>query len=142
MKKERNILCSFAKERNILAFFPVLCKRTERSLHSFLFFWKEQERTFRSFGSHKSPKTQKRTGKKGTLFKTTGKNGTFFKRTGKNGTFWTGKNAVPNPAKIIPGWQRFVQFRKSQKVLNHSTLGCTLWSYPLVHYGIDIKCCK
>ena len=43
---------SFAKELNILAFFSILCKRMLRSL--------------RSFGSHKSPKTRKRTEKNGT----------------------------------------------------------------------------
>ena len=32
----------FSKERNILAFFPVLYKRTEQSLRSFPFFIKEQ----------------------------------------------------------------------------------------------------
>ena len=42
MKKERNVRRSFAKERNILAFFPVLYKRTERSLHSFPLFAKER----------------------------------------------------------------------------------------------------
>ena len=40
LKKERNVLRSFAKERNVLAFFYVLCKRTLRSLHSFTFFAK------------------------------------------------------------------------------------------------------
>ena len=32
----------FSKERNVLTFFSVLYKKTERSLHSFLFFIKEQ----------------------------------------------------------------------------------------------------
>ena len=44
MKKERNVLRSFAKERNVLAFFYVLCKRmlrSLRSLRSFTFFAKE-----------------------------------------------------------------------------------------------------
>ena len=83
MKKERNVLHSFAKERNILAFFYFLCKRMLRSLHSFtffaffyilckrtlhslrsfLFFRKERERTECCLGSHKSPKTQKKNGK-------------------------------------------------------------------------------
>ena len=35
------ILRSFAKERNVLALFYVLCKRTKRSLCSFTFFAKE-----------------------------------------------------------------------------------------------------
>ena len=42
MKKERIILHSFAKERNVLAFFYVLCKKTLRSLRSFAFFAKER----------------------------------------------------------------------------------------------------
>ena len=42
LKKERNVLRSFAKERNVLVFFPVLYKRTGQSLRSFLFFAKEQ----------------------------------------------------------------------------------------------------
>ena len=37
-KKEGNVLRSFAKERNVLAFFHVLCKRTLRSLRSLRFF--------------------------------------------------------------------------------------------------------
>ena len=53
----------FAKERNILAFFSVLLKRTEHSLHSFPFFRKERKRTERSFGFHKSPKTREKNGK-------------------------------------------------------------------------------
>ena len=42
MKKERNVLRSFAKEQNILGFFYVLCKRTLPSLRSFTFFAKER----------------------------------------------------------------------------------------------------
>ena len=56
----------------------VLCKRTLRSLRSlrsFPFLRKEQKRTHRAFGFHKSPKTQKKTEK----------NVAFFKRTVKNG---------------------------------------------------------
>ena len=41
LKKERNILRSFAKEPNVLAFFQVLCKRTLHSLCCFTFFAKE-----------------------------------------------------------------------------------------------------
>ena len=43
------------------AFVYVLCKRTLRSLRSFTFLRKERKRTHHSFGSHKSPKTRKRT---------------------------------------------------------------------------------
>ena len=42
LKKEWNVLRSFAKERNVLAFFYVLCKRILRSLCSFTFFSKER----------------------------------------------------------------------------------------------------
>ena len=52
LKKERNVLRSFAKERNVLAFFPVLYKRTGRFLRSFPFFAKERDILyvlFRSF---------------------------------------------------------------------------------------------
>ena len=38
VKKERNVLGSFANKRNVLAFFYVLCKRMLGSLHSFTFF--------------------------------------------------------------------------------------------------------
>ena len=41
MKKERNVLRSFAKERSVLAFFYVLCKRMLHSFRSFTFFAKE-----------------------------------------------------------------------------------------------------
>ena len=41
-KKECNVLHSFAKERNVLAFFSVFCKRTKHSLRSFTFFAKER----------------------------------------------------------------------------------------------------
>ena len=41
-KKEPNVLRSFAKERNVLAFFSIFCKRTKCSLRSFTFFAKEQ----------------------------------------------------------------------------------------------------
>ena len=50
----------FIKEWKIFVFFPILCKRMEHSLRSFPFFWKDRERTFRSFGSHKSQKTRKK----------------------------------------------------------------------------------
>ena len=91
MKKEWNILAFFCKrtkrshvllpslQKSVLffAFFSVLCKRTLRSL--------------RSFGSHKSPKTQKKNGKE--------RNVPFKERTRKekNGMYRTEKNAVPNP---------------------------------------------
>ena len=105
LKKECNVLRSFAKERNVLAFLYVLCKRT---LHSFTFFAKERcvlcvllrafmffakevcvfcalfrsleknekERNF-LLGLISRQKLEKRTEKKGTFFKRTGKNGTF-----------------------------------------------------------------
>ena len=72
LQKNETFSRSFAKERNILALFPVLYKRTRRFLHSFTFFAKEWENLyvlfrsfekngmFRSFGSQKSPKTQKK----------------------------------------------------------------------------------
>ena len=41
MEKERNVLRSFSKERNILTLFYVLCKRTLHSLRSLTFFAKE-----------------------------------------------------------------------------------------------------
>ena len=40
-EKKGNVLRSFAKERNVLAFFYILCKRMLRSLRSFTFFAKE-----------------------------------------------------------------------------------------------------
>ena len=72
--KERNVLAFFCKrtkrsralfrslQKNLLffAFFSVLCKRTVRSLRSFLFFRKELKRTEHSFGSHKFPKTREK----------------------------------------------------------------------------------
>ena len=82
-KKERNVLRSLAKERNILAFIYVLCKRTLRLLRFFPFFSKWNV----LLGCISCQKLEKRTEK----------NGTFFKRTEKNGTIWTEKNAVPNP---------------------------------------------
>ena len=41
LKKEWNVLHSFAKERNVLAFFYIVCKIMLRSLRSFTFFAKE-----------------------------------------------------------------------------------------------------
>ena len=55
-------------QKNV-AFFYVLCKRTERSLCSFAFFWKERERTERSFGSHQLLKTKKKNGKERNVLK-------------------------------------------------------------------------
>ena len=65
------LLRSFANERNVLAFFYVLLQKNQtfsaffyvlckRALHSFTFFRKERKKTNGSFGSHKSPKTQKK----------------------------------------------------------------------------------
>ena len=102
MKKERNVLRSFAKEQNVLAFFYVLCKRTLRSLQmnvaffyvlckrtlrslrSFSFFRKERKGTERSFGSHKSPKNRK-------------KNGTFFLKNRKERNVPNGKECGAQP---------------------------------------------
>ena len=102
LKKERNVLRSFAKERNILVFFYVLCKRMLRSLRSFTFFAKERCVLCALFSSLEkngngrnvllgSISRQK-------LKKRTEKNIAFFKRMEKNGMFLTEKNAVPNPA--------------------------------------------
>ena len=90
LKKERNILLSFAKERNVLTFFYVLCKRT---LRSFTFFAKERcvlknakERNvlLGLISRQKLQKKRKRTER------------SFF-RTKKNVTYRTEKNGVPNP---------------------------------------------
>ena len=66
----------FSKERNVLAFFPVLYNRTKRSLRSFPFFIKERDDLC-------------------VLSRSLQKNGTFFtffsvllKRTGKNVPFF------------------------------------------------------
>ena len=67
LKKERNILRSFAKERNVSAFFPVLHKRTGRSLGSFLFFAKEQDVLYVIFCSFEKNGKESSTGL-GTLF--------------------------------------------------------------------------
>ena len=86
MKKEWNFLRSFAKEQNVLAFFPILYKRTGRSLRSFPFFAKERNVLYvlsRSFEKNRKERSnllglisrQK-------LKKRTGKNGTFFKWAG------------------------------------------------------------
>ena len=53
---------SFAKERNGLAFFSILCKRPKRSLRSFLFFAKEQNVLL---GLISRQILEKRTGKNG-----------------------------------------------------------------------------
>ena len=82
-EKERNVLAFFCKrtkrfrvlsrslQKNgtILAFFPVLCKRTEHSLCSFPFFWvslvaknskKEWGRTERSLKERERPERSER----------------------------------------------------------------------------------
>ena len=91
LKKERNVLRSFTKERNILTFFYVLCKRTLRSLRSFMFFAKERCILCALFRSlEKNGKEQNILSgliSRQKLEKRTEKNGTFFKRMGKNGTF-------------------------------------------------------
>ena len=70
MKKERIVLGSFAKERNILAFFYALCKRT---LRSFTFFAKECCILCVLLGLIRCQKLEKRTEKNGTFFKKNGK---------------------------------------------------------------------
>ena len=86
LKKERNVLRSFAKKINVLAFFYILCKRTLHSLLSFTFFAKERYILCVLLGFISHQKLKKRTEK----------NVAFFKRTEKNGTFRTEKIAVPN----------------------------------------------
>ena len=91
LKKERNVLHSFAKERNILAFFPVLYKIMGQSLRSFPFFAKEWDVlyvlscSFEKNGKGRSVLlgliSRQRPKKR------MGKNRTFFKRTGKTSTF-------------------------------------------------------
>ena len=91
MKKNRNVLHSFAKERNILVFFPVLYERMEHSLRSFPFFAKERDvlyvlsRSFEKNGKESSVLLGLISRQK--LKKRSGKNGTFFKRAGKTGMF-------------------------------------------------------
>ena len=60
-KPSHVLLSSLQKNKTFSAFFYNLCKRTMRSLRSFTFLRKESKRMHRSFGSHKSPKTRKRT---------------------------------------------------------------------------------
>ena len=71
------LLRSLQKNIALFAFFYLLCKRTLCSLHSFTFLRKECKRTHRSFGLHKSPKTQKRTQNNVACFKRTQKNNAF-----------------------------------------------------------------
>ena len=65
--KERCVLCillrSLQKNIAFFAFYYVLIKRMLHSLRSFTFLRKERKRMHSSFGSHKSPKTRKRTQK-------------------------------------------------------------------------------
>ena len=101
LKKERNVLAFFSKstkrsrvlfhslQTNIafFAFFSVLCKRILHSLRSFLFFRKEWKKTERSFGSHKSPKTQE-------------KNETFFFKNGKERNVPNRKERSAQPCNV------------------------------------------
>ena len=91
-------LHSLHKNVAFFAFFYVLCKRMLRSLRSFPFFRKERKRTKRSFGSHKSPKTRKRTEK----------NGTFFKKNGKEWNVPNGKECGAQPwlQTVLYSWNR------------------------------------
>ena len=93
MKKERNILRSFAKEQNVLAFFYVLCKRMLRSLHSFTFFAKERCDLCILFHS------LEKNGKKRIVLLGFISRQNLKKRMEKNGMFRTEKNVVPNPEK-------------------------------------------
>ena len=88
----------FSRERNILRSFAFFCLRTLRFLRSFTFFAfffvlkKRMQRTHRSFGSHKSLKTRKRTEE----------NVALFKGTQKNDALRTQKNTMPNPEQNPP----------------------------------------
>ena len=95
LKKERNVLRSFAKERNVLAFFYILCKRMFRSLRSFTFFAKEWDILYILFCSFE------KIGKEWNVLLGLISRQKVKKRTVKNETFWTGKNAVPNPAEEV-----------------------------------------
>ena len=56
-KKERNVLCSIAKEHNVLVFF----KSLQKNVAFFAFFYllcKRMLRSLHSFGFRKSPKTR------------------------------------------------------------------------------------
>ena len=59
----------FAKEHCVLCILLRSLQKTERSLCSFAFFWKERERTERSFGSHQLLKTKKKNGKERNVLK-------------------------------------------------------------------------
>ena len=65
--KEYCVLCLLLRslQNNVafFAFFYILCKRSLRSLRSFMFLRKERKRMHRSFGFHKSPKTRKKNAK-------------------------------------------------------------------------------
>ena len=61
IEKKNAMFCILLhKNETFSAFFYVLCKRTLRSLRSFMFLRKERKRTYRTFGSHKLPKTRKK----------------------------------------------------------------------------------
>ena len=57
------LLLSLQKNKTFFAFFYVLSKITLHSWHSFTFLRKARNRMHRSFGFHKSPKTQKKNAK-------------------------------------------------------------------------------
>ena len=78
--------CSFAKERNVLVFFSVLCKRMLRSLRSFPFFRKERNVLLGLISRQK-------------LEKRTKKNGTFLLKNGKERNVPNGKERGANPAR-------------------------------------------
>ena len=82
LKKNRTFLCSFAKERNVLAVFSVLCKRMLHSLRFFPFFAKECC-IFDFFSVFRKERKRREHS---------------FLRTEKNVTYQMEKNGVPNPA--------------------------------------------
>ena len=110
MKNERNVLHSFAKDRNILAFFYVLCKRTLHSLRSFMFFAKERNVLLGLISRQK-----------------------FEKRTEKNGTYQTEKKAVPNPADLCigtkHGWFQNVYFKVDQYLNRNKVWFVSKWIF-------------
>ena len=100
-KKNGTFSRSFAKERNVLVFFSVLCKRTESSFRSFPFFAKERSVLCVLFCSLEKNRKERNVLlgliSRQKLEKRTEKKGTFFLRTEKNVTYQTEKKGVPCP---------------------------------------------
>ena len=95
------------KERNVLAFFSVLCKRTLRSLRSFLFFAKERCVLCVLF-----PSLEKNGKERNVLLglisrqkleKRTEKNKTFFYKNGKERNVPNGKECGAQPCQTGTG---------------------------------------